>query len=249
MGQSAQILDGACDLAIGGLELIVIHQRRRSRQTPAGAVSDLNDHRQIPQQLIGQRRWLWFDLLLGFEKQLGIVQNALPDLRRGVAPCGVEFAGLPARKAMRLKRIGHPLAILDVGARHRHQVLHGDMRRNFAHADGLLNLLWEKFNQSQPAAHPTGAAIESARQIIQTVAEAVAEFLKPPSFFQCGVALAEAHRTLQYQRFRFAHWPDHRLDCVLAQLLQGRYPLIAIDHQIRIWRAGNRHNHDGRLLP
>jgi len=91
LGQKLQILDGACDLALGGIELVLVHQRRRSRQTPAGAVGDLNDHRQIPQQLFGQRWWLRFDLLMGFDKQLGIVQNALPDLRRGVAPCGVKF--------------------------------------------------------------------------------------------------------------------------------------------------------------
>jgi hypothetical protein len=63
-----------------GVELVLIHQRRRSRQAPTGAVGDLNDHRQIAQQFIGQRRWLGFDLLLCFEKQLGIVQNALPYL-------------------------------------------------------------------------------------------------------------------------------------------------------------------------
>ena len=58
---------------------------------------------------------LRLNLLLGIEKRLGIVQNPLPDLRRGVAPCGVECGGLPAREAMRPKRIRHALRILSAG--------------------------------------------------------------------------------------------------------------------------------------
>jgi hypothetical protein len=49
LGQKAQILYGACDLALGCIELVLTHQRRRSRQTPAGAVGDREHHRQIPQ--------------------------------------------------------------------------------------------------------------------------------------------------------------------------------------------------------
>lgn len=154
-----------------------------------------------------------------FEKQFGIVQNALPYLGRGVAPCGVEFGGLSAREAMRLKRIGHPLAILDVGARHRNQVLHRHMSRDVAHADFLLDHLRKKLDQSQSPRHPAQAAIESARQIVQAVAEALVQFLKQPSFFQRGVAPGQTHRTLQHQRFRFAHRPDHRFDGVPPQLL------------------------------
>jgi len=147
LGQKLQILDGACDLALGGIELVLVHQRRRSRQTPAGTVGDGNDHRQIPQQFIGWRWGLRLDLLLCFEKQSGIIQNALPYLGRGIAPCGVVFTGLAAREAMGPKRIGHALAILDVGARHRHQILHRDMSGDLAHADCLLDHLRKQFDQ------------------------------------------------------------------------------------------------------
>jgi len=75
---------------------------------------------------------LRLDLLLCFEKQLWIFENALPYLGRSIAPCGVEITGLPAREAMRSKRIRHALAIFDVGARHRHQILHGDLSRDLA---------------------------------------------------------------------------------------------------------------------
>jgi len=80
LGQKLQILDGACDLALGGIELVLVHQRRRSRQAPAGTVGEGDDHREVPQQFIGQLRWLRLDLLLCFEKQSGIIQNALPYL-------------------------------------------------------------------------------------------------------------------------------------------------------------------------
>jgi len=53
LGQKAQILYGACDLSFGRIELVLIHQRRRSRQTPAGSVGDREHHRQIPQQFLG----------------------------------------------------------------------------------------------------------------------------------------------------------------------------------------------------
>ena len=190
MRQKLQILYRAGDLALCGIELVLIHQRRCSPEAPAGPVGDGDDHRQIAQQFIRQRRGLRLDLLLCFEKQFGIVQNAPPYLGRGGAPCGVEFAGLPAREAVGSKRIGHALAILDVGARHRHQVLHGDMSRDLTHANVLLNRLREKFNQGQPAGNPTDTTIESPRQIVQTVAEALVQFLKQPSFFQRRVALA-----------------------------------------------------------
>jgi len=87
-------------------------------------------------------------LLLCFEKQLWIFENALPYLWRGIAPCGIEFTGLPARETMRRKRIRHALAILDVGARHRHQILHRDVSRDLAHANLLLDHLRKKFDQS-----------------------------------------------------------------------------------------------------
>ena len=177
LGQKLQILDGTCDLALGGIELVLLHQRRCPPETPAGAVGDGDDHRQIAQQFIGQRRWLRFDLLLCFEKQLRIIQNALPYLGGSIAPCGVEFMGLPSREPVLSKRIGHPLAIVGVDARHRYQIFHRDLGGDLPHANRLLNHLWEKFNQSQSPAHPTDAAIQSARQIVQAVGEALAEFL------------------------------------------------------------------------
>jgi len=163
LGQKLQILDGARDLALGGIELVFIHQRSRAPETPAGPVGDGDDHRQIAQQFIGRRCGLRLELLVRFEKQLRIFEDALPDLGRGVAPCGVEFAGLPAREVMRHKRIRQASAILNVDARHRNQILHGDMSGDLAHADSLLNRLGKHFDQGQSAGYPTDAAVKPAR--------------------------------------------------------------------------------------
>ena len=147
LGKKLEILHDACDLALGGIELFFAHQRRRSRQTPARAVGDLHDHRQIPQQLIRQGRGVGLGLLMGFKKKFGVIENALPYWRRGIAPSGVEFTGLPACETMRGKRIRHALAVLDVGARHRYQILHRDVSRDLADANLLLDLLRKKFHQ------------------------------------------------------------------------------------------------------
>jgi len=65
-GQMIEIPHGAFDLALYRFKLARAHQRRRARQTPAGAVGNGKHHRQIPQQFIGWRRRLRRDLLMGF---------------------------------------------------------------------------------------------------------------------------------------------------------------------------------------
>ncbi len=80
-GQKLQILDGAGDLALCSVKLVLFHQRSRSPKTTAGPVGDGEDHRQIAQQFIGGWWCLRLDLLVCFEKQFGIFQNALAYLR------------------------------------------------------------------------------------------------------------------------------------------------------------------------
>jgi hypothetical protein len=65
-GQVHQIPHSAFDLALRTLKLGVGHQRRGARQAPAGAVGDREHHREISQQLLGNRRRLRFELALCF---------------------------------------------------------------------------------------------------------------------------------------------------------------------------------------
>ena len=247
-GQMRQIPHGAFDLAMGRLQLARAHQRCGARQTPAGTVGDGDDHRQIPQQFLG---WSWRlrrDLLMGFQKQFGRIQNPLAYRRGCVAPGRVEFAGLAAVEAVLRKRIGHALAVLGVGARHRRQILHGDMRGDLASTDALLHGFRKLFHQSQSAGDPAHAAIKSSRQIVQAITETLLHLLKQPALFQCRLLFGKTHRPVQDQRVGFAHVPDHGFDRIATQLLQSRHAFVAVDHQIstRTPRYGN--DHDRRLL-
>jgi len=79
------------------------------------------------------------------------------------------------------KRRGHPLAILKADARHRYQILHGQVRRDPALAYLLLDGVREKFDQRQPPRHPTHAAIKPSRQFIETIAEALLHLRQQPA--------------------------------------------------------------------
>jgi len=80
-------------------------------------------------------------LPLRFEKQLGIVQNTFADGGRTFAPRAIQLAGF-ARIAVKLGEDGgHPLAVFQALAGHRHQELHRHLRQNLA----LAHLLLDRF--------------------------------------------------------------------------------------------------------
>src|ERR1035437_1029278 len=105
-GQTAKLVFHAFDLAPRCFALPAIHlqaQRapRRARQPPGGAVHDRCRHLQIAQQFGGRRcRSFRFRLPLRFEKQLGLVEKALPNHRRATAPGGIQLPGLPGVAVM-----------------------------------------------------------------------------------------------------------------------------------------------------
>ena len=233
-GQMRQIPHGAFDLAMGRLQLARAHHRCGTRQTPAGTVRDGEHHRQIPQQFIG---WSWRlrrDLLMGFQKQFGRIQNPLAYGCGGIAPGRVEFTGLAAAEAILRKRIGHALAVVRIGARHRRQILHRDMSGDLARADALLHGFGKLFHQSQSARHPAHAAIKTARQIFQAVAETLLQFLKQPALLQCRLLFGKTHRSIQHQSVGFVHVPDGGFHRVATQLLQSCYAFVPVDDQITV---------------
>jgi hypothetical protein len=146
------------------------------------------------------------------------------------------------------KSLGHAGAVLGAGTRHGHQEFHGYMSREGTPADLLLHAFREQLYQRQAVRYPTHTAIESARQLLQAVAEALLEFRQQPAFFQSAVAFRPTQRAIQDQRFRFAQGPDHGLDRIAAQLFQGRHALIAVNDQIAVGLVGHRHHDDGSLL-
>jgi hypothetical protein len=120
------------------------------------------------------------------------------------------------------------------------------VRRDRAIAHLLLHAVGKQLDQAHPTRYPTRAAIETASQILQPIAEALLQFHQQPAFFESRFVIARTHRPVQKQSLHFAQRPDHSLHRVAAQLLQRRDPLITVDHQIFIRLLGR--NHDDRSL-
>lgn len=81
---------------------------------------------------------------------------------------------------------GHPLAGFQADVHRRHQKLHRHLRRNLAFTNLLLDRFGQRLHQRQPPRHPTYAAVEPPRQLIQAVAEAVLQLTQEPPHLQCG---------------------------------------------------------------
>ena len=148
---------------------------------------------------------------------------------------------------MRNERGRHARAVVGADSRHRHQILHRHLRREFSFAYLLLNRFRQQLHQRQPPRHPTGAAVEAARQFIEAIAEALLHLRQQPALFERAFRRAEPQRPRQQQSFGFAHRPDRGFHRVPAQLFQRGHALVAIDHQVTLGRPGGHHD-DGRLL-
>ncbi len=238
------------DLPSRRFALLAVHLRcSRARQSPIGAVDDRGRHLQIAQQSGGPCGGSFrFRLPLGFEKKLGLVEKALADQGRAVAPGGIQLPGLPRIAVMLGEGGGHPLAVLQADAGHRHQKLHGHVGGDSALAHMLLDGLRQKIDQRQPSRHPTEAAIKAARQLLPSIVVALLQLRQQPALLQRGLVFGEAQRAVQHQSLGLAHRPDHRFHGVPAQLLERRQALVAIDDQVAVRLAFGRHHHDGRLL-
>jgi len=111
---------------------------RPAGEPSMGAVHDRAHHLQIADQLGGgPGRGLL--LPLRFEKQRGIVQNALADRGRSAAPGGIQLAGFASIAMMLGEDGGHALAVLQALTGHRHQKLHRCLRRDLAFPHLLLD--------------------------------------------------------------------------------------------------------------
>jgi hypothetical protein len=121
------------------------------------------------------------------------------------------------------------------------------MRRDRTAPHLLLHALRKQLHQSHPPRHPAGAAIKTARQLLQPIAEALLQFHQQPALFERRVVVATPHGAIQKKSLHFAQRPDHRLHRVPAQLFECSDPLVAVDHHVTVRLRGGDH-HDRRLL-
>jgi hypothetical protein len=163
-----------------------------------GPAEDRRYHVQIARQFGQGGGWrLRLAGPLGFPKQLRLFKNPLADGGRSLAPGCIQLAGL-ARIALMLGEDGcHALAVLQALPRDRQQKLHRHLGHNLALAHLLLDGLWQELHQRQPPRHPTHAAIEAPRQLIQAVAKTLLQFDQQPADLQCGLAFGKAQRAIQ----------------------------------------------------
>ena len=229
------------------LLLPVIHLRQGVGKPPAGAMQYGNRHFQFALQgdrgRPGGRR-----LPLRFQKQFRLGEDALADYARAVPPGGIELSGLPCVATVLDECGGHPLAVVHVDSRHRHQILHRQLRAQQPFPHLLLDRFRQQLDQRQAPRYPTHAAVEAARQLIETVAEALFHLRQQPALLQRAFLRTEAQRPVQQQSFGFAHRPDGGVDRVPAELLERRDALVAVDHQIAVAGVCGQDDHDRRLL-
>ena len=183
----AELVFNAIHLLPGGLALLGIQfPRTRARQPPLRAIHDGGHHLQIAQQCGGGCGGFPF-LPLRSEKQLRLIEDAFADRGRALAPGGIQLAGLARIAVVLGEDRRHPLAVLQALARHRHQKLHRHLGQDLALAHLLLNGFRQNLDQRQPPRYPAQAAIKPARQLIQSVAEALLQLRQQPAHFQRGL--------------------------------------------------------------
>jgi hypothetical protein len=187
-------------------------------------------------------------LPLHFQEQLGIFQDPLSNRSRGVSPSGIQLPGFATGEVVCGEGFGQAPAILGARTRHGHQEFHGYMGRDRSTANLLLHAFRKQLDQRQPARNPADAAIQSARQLLQAVAETLLEFRQQPAFFQSALSVRPTQRTIQHQSFRLTQGPDRRQDRVPAQLLESRDALVTVDDQIAIRLIRNGDDDDRCLL-
>ena len=210
-------------------------------------MQDRNRQLEIALDLFDRRRLGCRRLPLRFQKQFRLGENAFADHARCFAPGRIQLPGLPRVAMMRDECGRHARAVAGVDSCHGHQILHRHLRREFPFAYLLLDRFRQQLHQGQSPRHPTGAAIETARQFIEAIAEALLHLSQQPALFERAFLRAEPQRPRQQQGFCLAHRPDGGFHRVPAQLFQRGHALVAVDHQVTIRRPGG-HHHDGCLL-
>jgi hypothetical protein len=127
--------------------LLVIQLRcLRASKPPLRAIHNRSYHLQIADQFGAGSRGFLLGLVLRFEKQRRIIQNAFAHRGRSPAPGGIQSAGFASITMMLSEYDRHALAILQALPGCRRQKLHRRLRRDLALAHLLLDDLRQQFH-------------------------------------------------------------------------------------------------------
>jgi len=134
------------NLALRLFLLRTTHLRQSLGEAPAGAFQDGYRHLQFVTK--GNCGWRGrCRLPLRFQKQFRLGEQALTHHARAVPPCGIQLPRLPCAATLLHEGGGHAFGVLDADARHRHQILHRQLRAQFSFAHLLLDRLRQQFDQ------------------------------------------------------------------------------------------------------
>jgi hypothetical protein len=186
---------GALDLALRLLLLRGVHLRQSFGEPAAGAAKNGKRHLQIALDLFGRGGFRCLRLPLRFQKQLRFAENALANYPRALAPGGVKLRRLPGIAAVLHQYVCHALTVFGADASYRHQILHGDLRSDVSFAHMPLNRFGQQLDQGQPPRYPTDAPVETARQFVERVAEALFHLRQQPALFERAFLRAHSLRT------------------------------------------------------
>ena len=235
----------------GVLTLGGIHRADRFTPLPRGAPRHRSNDVQVADQLLGRLHGdgiLLLDLAPGAQEQFRICDETFPNRRRPVAPGRIEHAHFLGAELIPGNLTGEAFAVIPLGARHWHQILHGGVGPDFSAADLLLDRLGQLTNQRQAARDPRHAPVEAPGEIIQTESQTAMQLNQQPSLFERRFSLGRTQGPVQYQSLGLVHVPDCRAHRVLTETLQCSQPLVAIDDQESVGCAGQGDHYDGNLL-
>lgn len=171
-------------MTLGVVLLRRTHLRQRFRQPAAGTPQNRRGHLQITLECGRLRRLRSRCPSLRFEKQLRRGEQAFADRPRTAPPGGIQLPGFPRIAVVLSEGRCHPLAAFQADPRHRHQMLHRHLCRDFAFPHQLLNHLRQQFHQRQTPLHPAHTAIKPSRQLFQPIAETVFHLGQQPALLQ-----------------------------------------------------------------
>jgi hypothetical protein len=137
----AEFAARAFDRALRLLLLRDVHLRQGLDEPPVGPTQNGERHLQIALHLFEGRGLHYGRLPLRFQKQFRLGEYALANHARALAPGAVKLCSLPRIAAVLHECGGHALAVVRTDSRHRHQILHRDLRGDAAFAYVTLDRL------------------------------------------------------------------------------------------------------------
>jgi len=150
----------------------------------------------MQQALQRVRRLLLLELALGLQIQPWILDQALANRRRRVAPGGIQRRDLAALELVLGDPFTETFTRLRVDARQRNQGLHGRLRGDLPAADPLLDRCRKILHQPQAPRDPSRAAVEASSQLLLAPIGTARQLCQQPPLLQRRIAQGVAQAAL-----------------------------------------------------